>query len=308
MNEPGGAPWIDGAGTMRVGPPPAGWWQASDDRWYPPTPLGSGVGGRSGALGHGPSTLEARPYIDGPAADRRVPGRPPDSPVPGPVPVTMPVPHRAPYGDISVDRRRGGAYREPTPTEVVALLRSGEHRAVAGPPPPRLRPPVPSGEHRVTRAPLAGLVDGFRSWPLWVRVAAPMAGAVALLGAAGVFPGGEPVEHEAISTQNTAPPPTEVPSTTVLPVMPAPTMPPTSLPIETAPPVTDPPPPPATDPEPVVTPDPASAVDGRSDDAGGHVHYSNCDAARSAGATPVLRGDPGYGSHLDGDNDGTACE
>lgn len=38
------------------------------------------------------------------------------------------------------------------------------------------------------------------------------------------------------------------------------------------------------------------------------VYYRNCDAARAAGAAPVHRGDPGYGSHLDRDGDGTACE
>ncbi len=41
---------------------------------------------------------------------------------------------------------------------------------------------------------------------------------------------------------------------------------------------------------------------------GGTVYYENCDAARAAGAAPIHRGDPGYGSHLDGDNDGIACE
>lgn len=42
---------------------------------------------------------------------------------------------------------------------------------------------------------------------------------------------------------------------------------------------------------------------------GGHpVHYESCDAARAAGATPVRIGDPGYGTHLDGDEDGSACE
>jgi len=40
----------------------------------------------------------------------------------------------------------------------------------------------------------------------------------------------------------------------------------------------------------------------------GPVHYENCDAARAAGAAPVHRGDPGYGPHLDGDGDGSACE
>ncbi len=41
---------------------------------------------------------------------------------------------------------------------------------------------------------------------------------------------------------------------------------------------------------------------------GDGAYYENCDAVRAAGAAPVHRGDPGYGSHLDGDNDGIACE
>lgn len=36
--------------------------------------------------------------------------------------------------------------------------------------------------------------------------------------------------------------------------------------------------------------------------------FSNCAMARAAGAAPVKRGDPGYGSHLDRDNDGVGCE
>lgn len=36
--------------------------------------------------------------------------------------------------------------------------------------------------------------------------------------------------------------------------------------------------------------------------------FRNCTAAREAGAAPVRRGDPGYGSHLDRDNDGVGCE
>lgn len=36
--------------------------------------------------------------------------------------------------------------------------------------------------------------------------------------------------------------------------------------------------------------------------------FANCSAARAAGAAPVRRGDPGYGSHLDRDNDGVGCE
>jgi hypothetical protein len=38
------------------------------------------------------------------------------------------------------------------------------------------------------------------------------------------------------------------------------------------------------------------------------VYYANCSAARAAGAAPVYRGDPGYASHLDRDNDGVGCE
>ena len=36
--------------------------------------------------------------------------------------------------------------------------------------------------------------------------------------------------------------------------------------------------------------------------------FANCAEARAAGATPVRRGDPGYGGHLDGDGDGVGCE
>jgi hypothetical protein len=40
-----------------------------------------------------------------------------------------------------------------------------------------------------------------------------------------------------------------------------------------------------------------------------HRHsFANCSAARAAGAAPVYRGEPGYGSHLDRDNDGIGCE
>lgn len=41
---------------------------------------------------------------------------------------------------------------------------------------------------------------------------------------------------------------------------------------------------------------------------GGGAAFRNCSAARAAGAAPVRRGDPGYGAHLDRDNDGIGCE
>lgn len=36
--------------------------------------------------------------------------------------------------------------------------------------------------------------------------------------------------------------------------------------------------------------------------------FVNCAEARTAGAAPVRRGDPGYGPHLDRDGDGVGCE
>lgn len=36
--------------------------------------------------------------------------------------------------------------------------------------------------------------------------------------------------------------------------------------------------------------------------------WPGCNEARAAGASPVYAGDPGYGSHLDGDSDGIGCE
>ncbi|MEF2278363.1 thermonuclease family protein [Deinococcus sp. YIM 134068] len=38
------------------------------------------------------------------------------------------------------------------------------------------------------------------------------------------------------------------------------------------------------------------------------VSYRTCAAARAAGVTPLHRGQPGYGPHLDQDGDGVACE
>jgi hypothetical protein len=52
-------------------------------------------------------------------------------------------------------------------------------------------------------------------------------------------------------------------------------------------------------PVPIVAPPPPEPVD---------VYYSNCSAARAAGAAPLHVGEPGYRSGLDRDHDGVACE
>ncbi len=83
----------------------------------------------------------------------------------------------------------------------------------------------------------------------------------------------------------------------------------TEAPVE--PPTTEPPPPPATATpttatpttarsRPTMTEAPASAPTG--------VSYSNCSEAKAAGAAPISRGEPGYSSSLDRDDDGIACE
>ncbi|GAA5503859.1 hypothetical protein Dxin01_03626 [Deinococcus xinjiangensis] len=38
------------------------------------------------------------------------------------------------------------------------------------------------------------------------------------------------------------------------------------------------------------------------------VYYANCSAVRTAGKSPLLRGQPGYRPGLDRDGDGRACE
>ncbi|WP_394697331.1 excalibur calcium-binding domain-containing protein [Pseudoxanthomonas japonensis] len=53
---------------------------------------------------------------------------------------------------------------------------------------------------------------------------------------------------------------------------------------------------------------PASSGPARLDGAGPGRVFRNCDEARAHGAAPVRRGDPGYGPHLDRDNDGVGCE
>jgi len=41
---------------------------------------------------------------------------------------------------------------------------------------------------------------------------------------------------------------------------------------------------------------------------GADLFYQNCSVVRAAGRDPLYRGDPGYRSKLDRDNDGIACE
>lgn len=57
-----------------------------------------------------------------------------------------------------------------------------------------------------------------------------------------------------------------------------------------------------------VAPAPAVPAGGGGAGPPGGGAWPGCNEARAAGAAPVYRNDPGYGSHLDGDNDGVGCE
>ena len=61
------------------------------------------------------------------------------------------------------------------------------------------------------------------------------------------------------------------------------------------------------EPEPAPKPEPAAEAEPEAA-AEAEVFYENCTAARAAGAAPLLRGEPGYRSAMDGDDDGVACE
>jgi endonuclease YncB( thermonuclease family) len=61
-------------------------------------------------------------------------------------------------------------------------------------------------------------------------------------------------------------------------------------------------------PDKTTCPRPKPTLEQKPSGGGASVYYENCTAARDAGAAPVRRGDPGYGSHLDRDGDGVGCE
>jgi len=46
------------------------------------------------------------------------------------------------------------------------------------------------------------------------------------------------------------------------------------------------------------------AQEPQSNNTGTSTPFKNCTEARNAGVAPVLRGEPGYGTHLDRDGDG----
>ncbi|QXC60788.1 excalibur calcium-binding domain-containing protein [Aquihabitans sp. G128] len=104
------------------------------------------------------------------------------------------------------------------------------------------------------------------------------------------------------STTTAAPTTTSTSTSTTL--APTTTVPPTTAPPTTVAPTTAPPTTPAPTVPPPTAPLPTQALIPQAPSA----YYANCSEARAAGVTPLYRGDPGYASHLDRDDDGVACE
>ncbi|MFF5444169.1 excalibur calcium-binding domain-containing protein [Streptomyces sp. NPDC012888] len=105
-----------------------------------------------------------------------------------------------------------------------------------------------------------------------------------------VAPGaGCPARQGALSQPTATPTPTPTPDRVPAPVPAKPSVKPPVQP--TAKPPVRPPARPSTEPP-----------------AGGAEYYRTCADARAAGAAPIRRGEPGYGRHLDRDNDGIACD
>ena len=142
---------------------------------------------------------------------------------------------------------------------------------------------------------LSGAWRDFRTWPVSARRST--AGLVVLIGrflpaACGSTAEDEGPTGELTTTTTTTivTTTTDAPTTTTVPP------PTTAAPITTQAP---PPPPPTAAPRPTTT-EASAAPSGTS--------YANCSEAKAAGAAPISRGEPGYSSKLDRDNDGIACE
>lgn len=195
---------------------------------------------------------------------------------------TARAPRVGPYSVPALGPSRRRAYAD-EPVRVSREIRwgtSGEH-------------PTPSGERRVTRQRMSGPIATYRSWPLWARVVAPATALALVVALSGSLGGSERPAQEAVGTANTSPPTTGATEAPAPLPTPSTTVPPSSLPIVTAPPPT----------APVVSPGSPAG-----EPTAGQRRYDSCDAARAAGAAPVFRGDPAYGSHLDDDGDGIGCE
>ncbi|MGP6173717.1 excalibur calcium-binding domain-containing protein [Corynebacterium sp. A21] len=127
-------------------------------------------------------------------------------------------------------------------------------------------------------AAVAGLVGAGVTWAVQERlIANPLPG---------IIPSPAPVVH------NPAPAPAPTPAPVVNRPAPAPVPAPAPAPVVN---------------RPAPAPAPAPVVNQRRVPPAGS-YFKNCTAVRAAGYAPIYRGEPGYRSALDRDNDGVACE
>lgn len=143
-----------------------------------------------------------------------------------------------------------------------------------------------------------------RRWPVVGSVAgALLVGSVVLMPTP--EPGAAPVSTPVAATSTVTATTRVMASTTVTPAPTSTTESPAAVdpafaepaPTEPAP-IAAPQPQPTYSPEPTYAPAPVPLA----------AYYPNCTAARAAGAAPLYRGQPGYTSGMDRDNDGVACE
>jgi hypothetical protein len=171
--------------------------------------------------------------------------------------------------------------------------------------------PDDAGSEGLVRRAVGEVLWHYQSAPLWLRATLDVsavalvltfivAGALTLSGTdpsdevgAFVTPTSTTVRPAGAPTSAPAPLGTTTSSTTTEP----PTTTTTVRPTTTVAPPTTPVPPPET----------TTRGRGRREP-GPQPHYDNCFEAWRAGALPLHRGDPGYGPHLDDDDDGIACE
>ena len=258
-----------------------GWWLASDGRWYPPEQHADYVG---------PPTATGTP-AGSPATPPPFPWSPPDPSV----------------WNAQPQGPGAGAGNQPPPWSEPASMQDGEpaeQRSGWSRAWPWLAVSTAGFFMLLTLVALAAGDDTTvnNRTPQGIRVADATTTTERVGPTSTAAPTTSAPTTTTASTTTVATTTTAKPTTTVAPTTTAPPPPPPPPPT-TAPPPPPPPPPPPTvayvpPPAPVAPPLPE----------GGSVSYKNCDAARAAGAAPVMVGEPGYGKHLDRDGDGIGCE
>jgi hypothetical protein len=156
------------------------------------------------------------------------------------------------------------------------------------------------------RAAWAEAVWRYRSAPLWVRITADVAAAsLVLMLIVGVSLALRSDDGPPEATATRAP--VSVSTTVTTAATTTTTVPPTTT---TVPPTTTTTVPPTTTTAPPVVPPPTEAptTEAPTTTTTEAVRYRDCSEAWMAGALPLFEGEPGYGSHLDRDGDGEACE